>query len=137
MAEFDEQVAGLEFPDDPNFDPNRVPTFSQLPIGRFEMEIKGWSEALTPITDKAPVSKKVVKVQLSMAETPDGKFLGLPHTETFWIGSDIDPLATSAATWMANAGRVMKLLKKAKVATSTGLKFRNMMDAAVGSPVLV
>ena len=34
------------------------------------------------------------------------------------------------------AGQLMKVLKKAKVATGRGLKFRNMMDAAVESSLL-
>jgi hypothetical protein len=141
MADFDEDAMGdLEFPDE--VDPGKIPTFAQLPLGRFEGEIKGWIEdkietAPRNQPDAPKTAKAVVKVQFSLTTTPDGRFLGLPHTETFWIGSDADPLAKSPATWMANAGRVMKLLKKAKVATSKGLKFRNMMDASVGSHVML
>lgn len=141
MAEFDEgqDVAGLEFPEE--LDPNRVPTFSQMPLGRLELEIKGWSQdtvATAPRNDPngEKVAKVVVKVQFAVAETPDHKFIGLPNTKTFWIGTDSDPMAKSPATWMANAGPLMKVLKKAKVATSKGIKFRQMMDASVGSHLL-
>ena len=128
----------LDFPE--NLDPGKIPTFTQLPLGRLEFEIKNWNPDTVKFTkDGTEVEKAVVKVQLTVAKVPDefeGRFVGLPTTETFWIGSDTDPLAKHPATWNANAGKLFAMLKKAKVATPAGLKFRNIMDASVGAHVL-
>ena len=135
----DMTMEDLEIPE--GLDANKIPTFTQLPLGRLQFAIKGWSQdtvATAPrgMPDGEKVPKVVVKVQFSVSQTPDGRFIGLPYNKTFWIGSDADPMAKSPATWMANAGPLMKVLKKAKVATGRGLKFRNMMDAAVESSLL-
>lgn len=130
----EERTQDLEFPE--GLSVKDVPTFTQLPLGVMELEIKGWSQEMTPKTEKSPISKKVVKVQFSVTHTADDKFVGLPNTKTFWMGTDADPTCKAPATWIANFGPLKKVLQKAKVATSDGIGFTNMMNASIGAHLL-
>ena len=129
------ELESLEFPTDPS----KLPTSAELPLGDVLLEIKSVKVAKTKENTDGALNKKgelkvggkkVVNVQFALAEPED--VAGIPHTKTFFIGSDEDPEGKKEGTWKRNGTLLMKMFKSARVGGKT---FAEYAAAAVGQKV--
>lgn len=121
-------------------DPSKFPTRSELPLGDVIVEIKAFTAKKSgEVTDPQKIAqgkkggKLGIAVSFALAEPEEMK--GIPHTETFWIGSDDDPAASKPQTWQRNGVRLMNLFKQAGVSVQANSRPFELMEAAKGQKV--